>query len=51
MSVARPNLRRLQPLVREHCERVGLPYVEAGLMASYRQALGHMNDVGAVARS
>jgi fatty acid desaturase len=45
-SVARPNLRRLQPLVREHCARVGLPYVETGLVASYRQALGHLNDVG-----
>jgi fatty acid desaturase len=45
-SVARPNLRRLQPLVREHCARVGLPYVEKGLVASYRQALGHLDDVG-----
>ncbi|GLZ03271.1 fatty acid desaturase [Actinomadura sp. NBRC 104412] len=50
-SVARPNLRRLQPLVREHCERVGLAYVETGLVASYREALRHLSDVGSVARS
>ncbi|XVQ15389.1 fatty acid desaturase family protein [Spirillospora sp. CA-255316] len=50
-SVARPNLRRLQPLVREHCERVGLPYVETGLVASYGQALRHMHEVGEPLRS
>ncbi|MFF5261468.1 fatty acid desaturase family protein [Actinomadura viridis] len=50
-SVPRANLRKLQPLVREHCARVGLPYAEAGLVESYRQALGHMHEVGAVLRS
>lgn len=45
-SVARPNLRRVQPLVRAHCARVGLPYTETGAFDSYRQALAHMNDVG-----
>ncbi|MFC5745453.1 fatty acid desaturase family protein [Actinomadura rugatobispora] len=50
-SVARPNLRRLQLLVREHCERVGLPYVETGLLDSYGQALRHMHDVGEPLRS
>ncbi|WP_067472099.1 fatty acid desaturase family protein [Actinomadura hibisca] len=45
-SVPRPVLRRLQPIVREHCERVGLPYTETGMVESYRQALGHMHEVG-----
>ncbi|WP_119731284.1 fatty acid desaturase family protein [Thermomonospora amylolytica] len=49
-SVPRCNLRRLQPLVREHCARVGLPYAETGLLESYRQALGHMHEVGAELR-
>ncbi|WP_019634593.1 fatty acid desaturase family protein [Actinomadura atramentaria] len=48
-SVPRPSLRALQPLVREHCARVGLPYEETGALASYRLALGHMKDVGAAA--
>jgi fatty acid desaturase len=50
-SVPRPNLRRLQPLVREHCERVGLPYAETGLLSSYGQALRHMHEVGEPLRS
>ncbi|MEW2358524.1 acyl-CoA desaturase [Spirillospora sp. NPDC029432] len=49
-SVPRPNLRRLRPLVREHCAAVGLPYAEEGAVESYRQALRHMGEVGAAAR-
>ncbi|MBT2212214.1 MULTISPECIES: acyl-CoA desaturase [Actinomadura] len=45
-SVPRCNLRRVQPLVREHCARLGLPFAEAGLVESYRLALGHMREVG-----
>jgi len=45
-SLPRPHLRRAQPLVRAHCARVGIPYTETGLFASYRQALGHMHAVG-----
>ncbi|HEX2313170.1 MAG TPA: acyl-CoA desaturase [Thermomonospora sp.] len=50
-SVPRCNLRKVQPLVREHCRRVGLPYTETGLWESYRQALGHMHEVGAPLRA
>ncbi|MFG2001599.1 fatty acid desaturase family protein [Spirillospora sp. NPDC048911] len=50
-SIPRPNLRKVQPLVREHCARVGLPYVETGLIESYREALGHMHEVGEPLRS
>ncbi|MFC0042600.1 fatty acid desaturase family protein [Actinomadura rayongensis] len=46
-SAPRPSLRRLQPLVREHCAREGLPYTEAGAWESYRIALGHLRSVGA----
>ncbi|MFC7728057.1 acyl-CoA desaturase [Actinomadura keratinilytica] len=49
-SAPRPSLRRLQPLVRAHCARVGLPYTETGLVDSYRQALRHMREVGAAVR-
>jgi fatty acid desaturase len=45
-GVPRCSLRRLQPMVREHCATVGLPYTETGLVASYREALGHMREIG-----
>jgi fatty acid desaturase len=49
-SMPRTALREAQPLVREHCARVGLPYVEEGALASYRHALGHLDAVGAPVR-
>ncbi|MEU5978296.1 acyl-CoA desaturase [Streptomyces sp. NPDC047315] len=45
-SMPRPHLRLVQPLVRAHCRRLALPYVETGLVESYRQALAHMREVG-----
>jgi hypothetical protein len=42
----RATLRRAQPLVRQHCAERGIPYTEAGFIASFRQALRHMRDVG-----
>ncbi|MET8406101.1 acyl-CoA desaturase [Streptomyces sp900116325] len=45
-SMPRPHLRRAQPLVRAHCESLGMPYAETGLVESYRQALQHMHEVG-----
>jgi hypothetical protein len=33
-------------MVRAHCEKVGLPYAETGLIDSYAQALRHIDDVG-----
>ncbi len=50
-SMPRPHLRLAQPLVREHCARLGVPYTEAGLVDSYAQALRHMHAVGADLRS
>ena len=45
-SMPRPHLRLAQPMVRDHCEALGLPYTETGLVESYRQALQHMHEVG-----
>lgn len=49
-SMPRPNLRLAQPLVKAHCASIGMPYTETGLVASYRQALTHMHEVGAPLR-
>ncbi|MFI5908485.1 fatty acid desaturase family protein [Dactylosporangium sp. NPDC051541] len=46
-----PNLRRAQPIVQAYCASVGVPYEEAGLIASYRQALRYLHEVGAPARA
>jgi fatty acid desaturase len=45
-SMPRPSLRRAQPLVRAFCHERGVRYVETGLLASYRQTLGHLDAVG-----
>ncbi|MER5886662.1 acyl-CoA desaturase [Streptomyces sp. NPDC001941] len=45
-SMPRPHLRLAQPAVRAHCQALGLPYTETGLVDSYRQALGHLREVG-----
>jgi fatty acid desaturase len=49
-NMPRPNLRRAQPLVRAFCQQHGLPYVEAGLVGSYAQAVRHLHTVGAPLR-
>ena len=46
-SMPRPSLRLAQPMVREFCAETGVPYVECGLVGSYRQAIGHLHTVGA----
>jgi fatty acid desaturase len=45
-SMPRSALRHARPIVQAHCRRVGLPYVETGLVDSYRQALSHLHEVG-----
>jgi fatty acid desaturase len=49
-NMPRPNLRRAQPLIRAFCVQHGLPYVEAGLVGSYAQAVRHLHHVGAPLR-
>jgi fatty acid desaturase len=45
-SMPRPNLRRAQPVVREHCRANGISYSEASLLGSYAMALRHLHQVG-----
>jgi fatty acid desaturase len=41
-----PHLRKAQPIVREYCAELGIPYEETGLVESYRQAIAHLHDAG-----
>ncbi|EST37343.1 delta fatty acid desaturase [Streptomycetaceae bacterium MP113-05] len=45
-SMPTSELPRARPLVRAHCEGLGLPYTETGLIDSYRQALRHLHAAG-----
>jgi fatty acid desaturase len=47
-SMPRANLKRVRPLVRTYCARIDLPYSECGLFHSYRQALRHLDAMGAI---
>lgn len=49
-SMPTPHLRRAQPIVREYCAELGLPYESTGLLASYARALRHLHAVGAPLR-
>lgn len=49
-GMPRVNLRRARPLVRAHCARLGLPYTEEGLIASYGRALAHLTAAGSAPR-
>jgi fatty acid desaturase len=49
-TMARPNLRRAQPLVRAFCQDHDLDYAEASLVGSYAQALHHLHTVAAPLR-
>jgi len=44
-SMPRPNLRRVQPLVREFCSTLGVTYTEVGFFRSYGIVVGYLNDV------
>jgi fatty acid desaturase len=45
-SMPTPNLRRAAPIVREYCAQIGVPYADAGLVDSYRQALRYLHAAG-----
>jgi fatty acid desaturase len=49
-SMPRPNLRLAQPVVRRYCESNGVVYTESTALASYGEALRHLNVVGAHSR-
>ncbi|HEX3492338.1 MAG TPA: acyl-CoA desaturase [Streptosporangiaceae bacterium] len=44
-SMARPSLRRAQPVVEEFCRQRGIPYCQTSLAGSYAQALRHLDAV------
>ena len=45
-SIARPHLRKIQPLVAAHCAAEGIPYTQTDLWTAYRHVIGHLNTVG-----
>lgn len=49
-SMPSPHLRRARVIVREYCAELGIPYHETGLVASWREALRHLHEVGAPLR-
>ena len=50
-NMPRASLRHAQPLVRAHCEALGVPYCELSLISSYRAALTHLTAMGAPLRA
>jgi fatty acid desaturase len=49
-DMPRPHLRRAAVIVREHCERLRVPYTEVGVAASYGAVVSYLNRVGLAAR-
>jgi fatty acid desaturase len=49
-SMPRPNLRRVQPIVRAYCAQHEVSYTEVGLFASYGIVVDYLNNVGLRAR-
>jgi hypothetical protein len=45
----RPNLRRVQGLVRDFCAATDLGYSEESFVESFRQIIHHLSDAGAAA--
>ena len=45
-SMSRPNLRKVAPIVREHCRKLGVNYHETSLATSYREVTRYINRVG-----
>jgi fatty acid desaturase len=50
-SMPRPNLRRAQPIVQRFCTTIGVRYLATGPIASYAQALRHLDTIGRAARA
>jgi fatty acid desaturase len=48
-SMPRPNLRRVQGLVRDFCAATDLGYREESFAESFRQIVHHLSDAGAAA--
>jgi len=50
-SMPRPSLRRSQSLIAAFCAEHDVPYCETTLLASYAQALRHLNETGKLTRN
>ncbi|AGL15850.1 acyl-CoA desaturase [Actinoplanes sp. N902-109] len=50
-SMPRMNLGRVRPIVRAYCARNGIPYVEVGIVESYREVAGFLHEVSEPART
>jgi fatty acid desaturase len=49
-SMPRPNLRLVQPMVREHCSTMGIPYTQATFAGAFAAVVGHLNRMGLAGR-
>ncbi len=49
-NMPRPNLKRVQPIVRAYCAQHEVSYTEVGLLASYGIVVDYLNNVGLRAR-
>jgi len=49
-SMPRPNLRKVQPIVREFCDTRGIHYNETSMLQSYGIVIRYLNRVGLAAR-
>ena len=45
-----PHLTKAQPIVRDYCAELGVPYHETGFVRSHAEALTHLHRVGATLR-
>ncbi|GHB39527.1 delta fatty acid desaturase [Streptomyces viridiviolaceus] len=45
-SMPTPALGRAQEITERYCAELGIPYHQTGLLASHREALGHLRSVG-----
>jgi fatty acid desaturase len=50
-SMARPNLKHAQVIVRDFCARHGISYAQCGWARSYGYVLEHLHEVGAPLRT
>ncbi|MFE0473275.1 fatty acid desaturase family protein [Streptomyces sp. NPDC058947] len=50
-SMPSPNLRKARTIVRQHCQELGVEYMETGLITSYRLALASLHEAGAPLRN
>jgi fatty acid desaturase len=49
-SMARPHLRKVQPLVSAYCAEAGVPYTQTSLLRAYVLVIRYLNTVGLAGR-